>query len=331
MNRVRSLRIGVVLSLIAGLLLFAVPRSQAAGPFTDNFTGLLAELQLRAAVLSTSTNKIEKSQWKACTKAITALKKDSTSLVTDLKTAGAVAKILTKAFPSEFTATTKLDVRSLTFTNDLSILMDQVFTYFNGDVTAALKALADVVKALPDGTVKTNAMALITLSQQQIIDAAASGDYTSLVTDLGTALKDIAKGVKLTTPKSSGGNGFALTAKIDGLAWSADNGGGGGQFTQSTGEFVVSGNRSSNPNSALSVYVISGVTGVGTYTTGVLGTYTVYPINYYITSGVVTITTLDIANHKASGTFSFSATDGATVTVTGTTGTFNITDLTVKP
>jgi hypothetical protein len=109
------------------------------------------------------------------------------------------------------------------------------------------------------------------------------------------------------------------------------NGNGGGEFTQSTGEFVVSGNRSSNHNSALSVYVICGVTGVGMYTNGIRGTYTVYPANYCITSGVVTITTLDAANHKASGTFSFSATDGATTTVTGTTGTFNITDLTVKP
>jgi hypothetical protein len=323
------------LSIVAGLALFAAPRARATGPFTDNFTALLAELQSRSAALSGSTDRTEKSQWKACNKAILAINKNSISLGTDLKTALNVTKILAKAFPSEFPLPTTMTQASITFSNNLEVLVVQVFSNFTGDVTASLATLVGAVNALPDGSGKTQALALITASQQQITDAIAAQDFGSLTKDLGVALKGVASIGKILSKGSGGGGGGnndTISMNIDGVAWTGDNGTSGGEFTQTNNSFGFGGSKSSNPNSTIAIVITSGVTGPGTYTTGVYGTYLVYspvPANFSTTSCTVIIDTLDTVHHKASGTYSFSATDGIT-TITVTQGAFNIVDLTVN-
>src|SRR5690349_7414746 len=103
MNRdCRRFLCGLGVVVIFAVLAFGPPASRAT-PFTSHFDDLISDLQTRAGALSNSTDKAEQSQYKAIVKVLATLEaKDSTSLDTDIKNLGKIAKSLIKAFPTDF-------------------------------------------------------------------------------------------------------------------------------------------------------------------------------------------------------------------------------------
>src|SRR5258707_314030 len=90
-------RKSMIVSGLIALVAMTTPRAHAA--FSDNFDALRAELQSRSDSFTNVLDKVEQKLKKATDKIIVAIDKESTSLDTDVKTAGKVAKSVIKAFP----------------------------------------------------------------------------------------------------------------------------------------------------------------------------------------------------------------------------------------
>jgi hypothetical protein len=311
---------GVVCVLALGLA------AQAQAAYSDSFNALRVELVSRAAVLSSSDDKVEIKQSKVCLKAIAAIDKSST-LANDVKTAGKVTKSLAKAFPSEFGVST---LASITFSNNLHVLVTGVFNNLANDVHSGLDDLQTAINGMPAGTARNSAQSVHDAAED-LLDSGSSSDLLSFVKSLTTALKDVTKGTKIVNNGSGGGGGggggvgnATLKCSIDGKSFTAF--GAGGTYVSITGEIDVLG---ATAQKGVNVTTFN-VTSTGTYPAEA-GCYVV-DLSSGITygnnvTGTVTITTFDTVHKKAIGTFSFSA-DQSTPPGSGhvdvTAGQFNV-------
>ena len=313
-------------AVMGGLSLLAPSAAQAA-PYTDHFTALIAGMESRSAALSNNTSKVAHKQQLALTKSLALLNTRSTSETTDLKNAVTITKSLFVAFPSDFA---NPQPTGTTF----QALLENVFIGFDSDLSNLVHSAQLAINLLPASTCRTKAQAALNQAVAALPPLTVT-DFTAYSTALGNALKSVIKGQAFaiskacTAPAGGGGGGTdSLTMTINGSTWSAAKGSAGSQYTQNTGELIIGGQRNNN-DSALA-FVVSGVTGLGTYTANVSGNYTTYSPSalYFVNSGQLTITTFNLASHKIGGTFSFVATAGANQ-VTATQGTFNFIDVTV--
>ena len=328
---VRSFRAAVRAFLPAALLIVA-PVIHAA--YTDDFDALRAELAARSEALAGSTDKTEQKQKKAVDKAIAAIDKASDSLATDIKTAGKVATTLQKAFPEEFIDTALRSAPAGLLATSLYELTYDTFENLADDIYAALTAVQAAVDGMPEGDKKNGAQHALESAFNLYEDAYAADSFKDAAKLLGMALKNILKAAKAAGSGGPGPGGEALTATIQigaaaPITLTAEVSG--GEWVQNTGVLDIGGSKAS-PSSSLTVSLCQGFNGqTGQYQLGNdCGGYIDFstPAAYLITSGTLNVTTFDAGSHSASGTFSYTATDGIT-TVTVTNGSFNITNLAV--
>jgi flagellar hook-basal body complex protein FliE len=339
----KSLIVGLLVALVA----MAAPAARAA--FTDNFDALEAELQSRSTALSNSLDKVEQKQKKAVDKAIATIDKPATTIAADVKTAGSVAKSLIKTFPSEFATA------SLVFSNDVSILVSDVFDGLESDVADQLSDLEATVNALGEGKAKTKALAAVA-DAQDVLDAADSApDLATRGKALASALKAIASGLKAVNSASGGGGGggctsssLTMTVSNEGTQWIADVPS--ASFRPDTGDLTIGGIRGTIPFDTVAVglfpadgqadnvdYALGETSSGGTtaYASGV--TSTNGGIVYELVSGTIHIAAINAGpvgaiNGTVSGTFHFTAVDGADANnVITIDGTFNICNMVSLP
>jgi len=296
------------------------------GAFTDDFEVLRDELLNRSLTLSNSTDKIEIKQKKLCDQAIVLIDKPSKSLAVAIKTAKKVATKVIKAFPNEFTI---VNAGGITFTNNMLNLLLDTYYALGTDVQAEIVTLGGLINALPDSPDKLKAAAQFDAATNLLALAQNSLTFAQGSALLGKSLKAALKGQ--TIANNSGGGGFgnnSVTMKVNGSSWKALVAG--AVYDTSTGEFDLDGVRK-NPDSVLTLVVSSGVTGPGTYALPAgMSFYITKTQVYQNTGGTLTITTLDEAGEKATGTFSFTGNPvGGGSPVTITNGAFTINDLTV--
>jgi hypothetical protein len=322
----------VAIALVAGAFVFQTSTAKAA-PYTPYFDDLITELQSRSAALSNSTDKVEQKQYKACQKALkTFLGKDSTSLATDLKNVGKVAKTLAKAFPEEFNppVATASAITIIT----LPDLLDNAYNEFYTDVVNLLEGIQTALAALPASSCKTAALEIVDDIQAILDEAAAAPDFATAVKTLSKGLKTVAKAdaavLKATDCNTGGGGsiGKGLSCSVNGNSFSALAAI--GNYLNITGQFTVSGVTTER---AVTV-IVFGVTGPGTYPIG--GGSQVQEVMSNETwagneTGTVTINTWDLAGGKASGTFEFTVTkvfpEVSSNQVTVTSGKFNVSNI----
>jgi hypothetical protein len=295
-----------------------------AAPFTDNFDALIAELNNRAAVLTNSTDKLEMKQGKVCVKVLKTLAKDSQSIVTDLKTAGKVAKTLQKAFPAEFGTNTVAGAAAAMPVESTSLgeLIAQLFAEFETEIGSALTTLQELVAGFPAGSLKDQATALIEQGLALLAEAEASGDYSQIAKLLADAIDDILRQLELYLGTLANGDN-TMTATIGGAAFEGICA---GVNDTASGRLGLGG--VAPDLSGLVTLVTSNATGIGTYplaegtmfqdlTTGIT-----YADNV---TGTVTFVAIDLAAGTAAGVFEFTAAeylgDGSN-TVTVTAGEF---------
>lgn len=317
----------VVITLVAAW----GPGARAA--VTDDFTGLVAELQTRVDALSGSSDKTDRKQAKAAQKAIGIIEKSTKSLASDIKAAGKAAKKLRKAFPGDFAMAPAAAAPTL------GELLRAAFEALAADVGAEVDDLSSAIDRLEEGADRDKASGDLEKAEAALtsaLAAIAAADYPTAVVQLGRAFTAMLKGRKIA---GDGGGGSCptvatttVTMSLDGAPWSASGFLAGGDYTPSTGRFNFGGTRDPQGD-AFGLIVGSGVTGKGTYSTGISGSYTIGspPTQVFdITSGTVVVDGLDVAGHTACGTFSFTASDGGT-TVTAMSGTFALPLLEVMP
>jgi len=296
-----------------------------ATPFTAHFDNLISDLQSREASLSNSADRIQQNELKAIRVALGTLEgKNSTSLGTDIQSLGSVAKILAKAFPNDFASPNG------TFSMDLETALQGLI----GDVNAILDATQSTVNGLDASPCATKAQGRLNTAANQVDAASTAPDFANASRLLGIALK-LAQGADAAAAKCAFGgsvgigSGDYMKATISGdfdLQFSA---------TERGTVFAIydpTANALGINAAVLSLggvdigFWVSNVDGPGTYP--LLMESAVSRINpsigYVLSSGTITFTTYDLANQKAAGTFSFTAsadtgdtTDPATVTVEG--------------
>ena len=320
-------------AITVGVLMVSTSRSQAA--FTDNFDSLLTELQDRSLALSNSTDKIEQKQFKAVNKVIAGINKPATSLATDLKTAVKVAKSLQKAFPTEFPSIAA--VATLSFSNNLSDLLTNVFDDILSDIVDSLDQLITTVNNLPPSSAKDKALAAIAQAQVALAQAGVALDFKSFVKALTSALKAIANGQKAAASAGGGGGGTndVLTATIiiggTNYNWSAATGIAEYSPTSVPSLDIAGGDGVFSVNST----ICSNFTGaVGDYALGSGCPCGVVQFNGFIfysaVEGTLHIASFSTGTTSLSGTFAYSASDGTT-TITVTNGIFDLHNLQVSP
>lgn len=325
---IRTLLITALLS-VAGPLL-----GTAHEGVPHNFEDLFHELEVRAGLLTGSLDKVEQKQGKACIKAMAAIRK-ATNLAAEAKTAGKVAKTLIKAFPNEFAVAQTLDMEPHPHGHLYDLL---VLTYSNiiGDVQAELDSLLPAIEALPPGSGKDAARQAWNLAQQLLDNAGESPDFAIAAKVLSSSIKAVLKtqsAIEKAQNSGGGGGGQGLTCVINGVNFQAL--GAAGAYLNATMQFTVTG---ATAQRAVNISIF-GVTGPGTYPIGSgtqvqeIGTGVTYAGNL---TGTVTITTFNLAQQKASGTFSFTATQSLPApnpanSVNVTSGSFNISSITVLP
>jgi hypothetical protein len=332
-------------SLIVGLLVALVtvigPGAQAA--FTNHFDALEAELQARSTALTGSADKTEQKQKKAVDKIIVTIDKPATSLDADVKTAGKVAKSLAKAFPSEF-------VTMVVFTNNIDVLLGNVFQAFEADVTDRLTSLSNTVSALPNGSAKTKAQAKVVTAQTALTAANNAPDFATEGKSLASALKAISSGIKSAGSGGGGGGGgcksstLTMTVSNEGPVWHSTTAV--AATTHSTGDFTLGATRGASPNPfdtvAIGTFPITaagdypiGQTSVGGTSDYVSGALTANTVSYALVTGTIHVATFQAAavggiTGSTSGTFSFSAQDNLNNVIT-LDGSFDICNMVTLP
>jgi hypothetical protein len=318
------------IALLLGLLAFVAPRASAA-PFTDHFDDLIADLQSRAAVLSNSTDKVEKKQFTTVESVLKTLEgKNSTSLATDISNLGGVAKTLGKAFPADFP--------SGTFGTDLETALQGLI----GDVQTGLDTTQTTLDGLGGTTCATKAQGTLDAASNLVVAASAATDFATASKLLGSGLKSAQK-ASLAAAKCSSGSGGG---------GGGGGGGGSGDFMKATisGDFslnfstpsavppaatysgsgsslsfLILGSDTFHSGTAMLIMVL-GATGPGTYPMFAGSNVATATKDYASADGTVTFTTFDLANQKAAGTFSFTASEGS-ATITVANGSFSVTKI----
>jgi hypothetical protein len=321
------------------LTVLAVLAMSVAGPLTasahegvpHNFEDLFHQLASRANVLTVSVDKVEQKQGNTCLKAMAMILK-ATRLAAEAKAAAKVAKSLIRAFPNEFEVATTRGLALQAVGINLYELLLTTYSNIVADVQAELDALQVEIDALPAGTGKDSAQAALNTAQQLLNNVGESTDFAAAAKILASSIKAALKTESaIAKALTSGGGG--LSCQINDVSFQAL--GAAGTFVNATMQFALTG---ATAQRAVTISVF-GVTGPGTYPIGAgsqvqeIGTGVTFASNL---SGSVTITTVNLAQQKASGTFSFTATQttpsphpGNSVNVTG--GTFNLSSVTVLP
>jgi hypothetical protein len=309
------------------------PRAGAA-PFTDHFDTLIADMQSRAGTLSNSTDKVQQKQFKTLVKVVGTLEgKTSTSLATDAKNLGTVAKTLAKAFPGDFTPTPG------TFSTDLETALQGLV----GDVQAVINPVQTTLDGLGGSACAVKAQTTLTAASNLVAEASSATDFATAAKLLGSGLKSTLKAAAAAGKCTSGGgggggNGDFMKATISGdfsLNFSSPSAAPPtAVLTSSIDLFQIAGGDPAFSGVGISVGVaFSSVTGPGTYPVvpgsnvirGDTGT------DYTLASGTITFTTFDVANQKLAGVFNFTATQvvpAGSGTVTVTNGTFSVSKIT---
>jgi hypothetical protein len=308
-------------SLLLWLLVFSGLPAWA-GPFSDNFDTLIADLHSRQATLSNSTDKVQVKQVKVIQKLLNTLEtKTSISLATDVKNFGSTGRALVKSFPDDF------GVPGGPFQVDLG---------------TALGGLANDVQAMI-GTVQTNSFHLdiaspcasnvlttLDIASNSVAAALTSADFATASKLLGSGLKWIVQAGDDVGKCISEHSGDFMKATISG-AINSD--------FMSVGRTIYAEYDILGP--LLSITSRSGgvvfnvtamdVAGPGTYPLEEDGNHSFLFRSLkavYGLSGEVTITTLDLANQKAAGTFSLTGTyyppSGIAKNITITNGSFSV-------
>ena len=325
----------LIVSVLVALVAVIVPGAQAA--FTSNFDALLTELQSRSTALTGSPDKTEQKEKKAADKIIAKINKPATTLAADVKTAGSIAKSLPKAFPSEF------PTASVVFSNNLSVLLGDVFDGLTSDVTDQFTSLQNTVNALPDGKAKNKALASVAKAQVAL-DGTNSTDFVAVGKSLAGALKSITSGLK--AANSGGGGGgvctsstITMTVSNEGPEWHSTTAN--SSFNPATGDFTLGAIRgTATPLDALAIGLFP-VTGQGDYTIGEtsIGGTTDYvaqsATSYALIAGTIHIATFHQGNvgvptGSTTGTFHFTAQDVFNNVIT-IDGSFDICDMVTLP
>jgi hypothetical protein len=298
----------VAIVAVAGAFVIKTSTATAA-PYTPYFNDLITELQSRSAALSNSTDKAEIKQKKAVDKCLKLLvEKTSTSLATDLKNVGKVAKTLAKAFENEFNP--PVESASAITIITLPDLLNAAYSAFYGDVSNLLEGIQTALASLPASSCKTAALAIVDDIQALLEEAAAAPDFATAVKRLSKGLKTIAKAdaavLKAADCASGGGGGNAkgMSCSVNGNSFSAL--GAAGVFLNLTQQLTITG---ATAEKVVTV-IVYGATGPGTYAIGDGSqVQTVSPSETWASdvTGTVTFTSLDIASGKAVATFEFTA------------------------
>lgn len=318
----------ILAAAIISLNLF-ISISSEATPYTHHFTPLISELQIRSATLTNRMDQTERQQKQAVDRALALLNRTvSTSEIRDLNNAIAITKTLIKAFPGNFNASR---TAALPTEPVLEALLIQLFVGLNGDISNLVATAQTTVDGLAAGSCHDKAQIFL---NQAVTALAAPGvtDLTSFAKSLSVALKATLRTEALAASNACMGGGTgtdSLAMTVNGTPWAAATGSTGGAYTQSTKVLVLTGAQDSD-GSFVSI-IVTGVTGTGTYTAHITGNYATFSpaLLYFVTSGQLTISTLNLNSHKLIGTFTFVATAGAN-NVNATQGVFNLKGLTVK-
>ena len=187
---------GVFLSAILCLLGLTLPAS--AAPFTDHFNGLIADLNTRAIVLSSRTDKAGQKQFKAVQNVLGTLNgKPSTSLATDIEMFGGAAKALKRTFPDDF----------MPPVSSLSSNLDIALAGLTRDVQSQIDTARTDLNSLAASTCKTKVRATLDDAQLQLDGVNYAPNFASAATLLGKALKTTAKASKSTVKCKSQSGG----------------------------------------------------------------------------------------------------------------------------
>lgn len=303
-----------------------------ADSIPDNFASLYLELQSRATTLTGSVDRVQQRQGRACLKAMAVIARTGTNLTSEAKTAGQVAKTLVKAFPSEFEPSG---------TGNLPDLLTSTYSNIVADVQVVLDQLQDQIDALPSGPGK-DAAQLVWDSVQDLLNSVATApDFITGAKILGQAIKGIRK-IETAIRRASnpggggggGGGGQGLACTINGVSFRAL--GATGTYANPTGQLLIVG---ATAQRSVSVSVVD-VTGPGTYPAAFgsevreIATGVTYAGNV---TGTVNITTFNLAQRRAAGTFEFRASQtfplppNPSNVVNVVSGTFNVSNITIIP
>jgi hypothetical protein len=334
---IRKVFVGwVSLSVFVYLTGPATPTS--AAPFTSHFDDLIADLDARAMALSNSTDKVEQQQFKTLQKVLKTIngKKPSTSLATDIKILGSVAKTVVKSFPGDFTPPV----------GSLSSNLETALDGLTGDVQSQIDDAQSNLDAMAASTCKTKAQSTLDIAQAQLDGAQAAADFGGGAKLLGTALKTVSKAAKSTVKCSSqsGGGGGGGGGTMSGTLSCNASGAANDSFSAAFGNgFVIAslnqpahiltitaGQMINNTTLtySLSMYA-DNVNGPGTYPVNYATSFIQYNplMTFFGAQGTISFTTADFANKKLVGTFGFTEPQqlpSGTGTVTVANGQFNI-------
>lgn len=319
-------------AVVAALFVAFGPVASAV-PFTDNFDALIAELEIRSDTLTNTTDKAEVKQKKAVDKVLKTLNdKDSTSVATDVKNAGKVAKSLQKAFPAEFLVPALVSgpVVNGGIDTTLGDLVADVFEAFAVDVQDALDALQTELDGLPDNDCKAKVQEQIDAAQA-ILDTEVVSPFDPIIPKLlASAVKGLAKIEKglasVENCKGGGGGGgnADMTAQIsvDGGAAQDFEGSAAGVFVDLTGQLSITGVSVGNPMRSVTISAVN-VNGPGMYPAGA-GTIflenagSMDQITYASSiTGMLNLISFNLQSQTAEGTFFYNASQ-TTPTGTGT-------------
>lgn len=305
----------ILAAVLISLLAFPTP---TRATWSSDFDPLFAELQSRASVLGSSTDKTEQTQFRAVTKSIAALTKAADALDDDLKTAGKVSGILQKAFADEFPAGNAA-AASVTFSNSLGTIFSQLFDDLQGRVQVELDELARLANTMPEGGKRMAAESAHT-SAQALFDTGAN-DYRTRSKNLLASLRatHAGEGIAFSVLSDS------VITEFNGSDWRS--GLTTGRYLGNSGSISVWGSTGSSSVIGIYLTVPANFRGVGVYpANGYLLQYEAAPyppyvhrVRYDFSDGTFAINSFDLKGKDASGTFTFVCGAG-----TASNGTFCI-------
>jgi hypothetical protein len=312
--------------LVAVAFAASVVGPSVAAPSTGGFGALLDQLESRRDNdFGGTLDKTQKKQQKAVLKALAAFDKELTTLSMDLKTAGKVAKILAKAYPTEFEDGSQDQTLHIDLFAGVNPYAEFISEAFGETELAALKAGKSSTKKKVEVLLDKASDALGGFQPAgTAVERAKAGEKAAKFVE--TAAKLVAK--------DPGSDNF-MVADIAGQAW------GGtepfaeyGQASNQLQLFGVFTNPISNYQQYV-VVVVDGVTGPGTYP--ILAGDAYYDIGIGInftryssveSTGTLVVTTLDTVGGVFEGTFVFDAhNSGNGLTLSIGSGEFRLTEI----
>jgi hypothetical protein len=324
------------LSTIVFHVLLAVSPA-AAAPFTPLFSALQAELTARV-----DTGTLDARQQRAAEKALGAMDAPSSSLATDVRTAGTVLKRLGKAFADEISTGT-----------GLGALLDDLKTGLIADVMNELTTLESTASGLAEGTCHARVDAAVRRAGERVASADGVANPAAILTKaLRTLTKGAAKAghcepsssvtttsTSVTSTTAAGGTTTTTVGETCGpefLELSVD----GAPFPIDPGFFyrgddvqsvVVTGMTEIPSHSDLSL-IAWGVTGLGPFAINEGSTWvehgdtTFFAGSPYTVTGTLTVTKLVTGTTPACVAGSFDVTFTATSRVRHLTGSYELTN-----